>query len=289
MAINIAKSDFALTVHDLREAPVRELQEYGAHVATSASAVAAASDIVFASLPSNAASLEVALGPEGVLAGATKGDIYVDLSTISPQVVRDIAGQATAAGVDMLDAPVSGGIAQRREGRLSIMIGGDAATVAQARPVIETFADKVFHVGETGAGATMKLVNNLLNGIGTVATMEALVLGVKAGLSVESMNEVISVSSGGSPTFRSTVDMVMNRDPEPPVGKTANMGLHTIGKDVRLAAELAHDVGVPLHLGSSAVQFYMAGLGRGLADKENWIIMDLFEEMSGVRVRPSKR
>ena len=288
MAINVARSEYDLTVHDLREQPVRELSGYGTRVAASAREVAAAADIVFASLPSNAASREVALGPDGVLAGAKKGDIYVDLSTISPQVVHEIESQAAAVGVDMLDAPVSGGIAQRNEGRLSIMIGGDAATVARARPVIETFADKVFHVGATGAGATMKLVNNLLNGIGTVATMEALVLGVKAGLSVESMQEVISVSSGGSPTFRSTIDAVMNRDPEPPTGETAHMGLHTIGKDMALAADLAQRVGVSLQVGSSAVQFYTAGLGRGWADKENWVIMRLFEELSGVRVRPRR-
>ena len=224
MAINIAKSNFALTVTDLREQPLRELEQYGARAMGSAREVAAASDLVLASLPSNEASEKVALDSDGVLAGAKSGDIYIDLSTISPDVVRGIARKAAEQGVDVLDAPVSGGLRQRREGRLAIMIGGDAGTVARARPVLETFADKIFHVGATGTGATMKLVNNLLNGINMVATMEALVLGVKAGLSVEKMKEVISVSSGGSRAFDSMIDLIMTRSPEPPAGETANMG-----------------------------------------------------------------
>ena len=286
MAINIAKSDFELTVTDLREPPLRELEQYGARVMGSAREVATASDIVLASLPSNEASEQVAFGPHGVLAGAKNGDIYIELSTISPDVVRNIARKAAEQGIDVLDAPVSGGLRQRREGQLSIMIGGDAGTVALARPVLEVFADKIFHVGETGTGATMKLVNNLLNGINMVATMEALVLGVKAGLSVEKMKEVISVSSGGSRAFDSMIDLIMTRSPEPPAGETANMGLRTIGKDVRLAADLAGELGVPLLLGSSALQPFIAGFGHGWADKENWVIMELFEQLSGVRVRP---
>ena len=285
MAINIAKSRFELTVTDLREQPLQELQHYGARVAHSAREVAAASDIVLASLPSNEASEQVALGPDGVLAGAKSGDIYIDLSTISPHVVRTIARKATERGVDVLDAPVSGGLRQRREGLLSVMVGGDAATLARARPVLETFGDKIFHVGETGAGATMKLVNNLLNGINMVAAMEALVLGVKAGLSVEKMKEVISASSGGSRAFDGTVDSI-KRSPEPPAGETANMGLRTLGKDVRLAAGLADELDVPLPIGSTALQLFVAGFGHGWADKENWVVMELIEQMSGVRVRP---
>ena len=95
------------------------------------------SDIVLASLPSNEASVEVALGADGVLTGASDGDIYVELSTISPHVVRRISREAAEIGVEVLDAPVSGGMAQRREGRLSVMVGGDAATLARARPVLE--------------------------------------------------------------------------------------------------------------------------------------------------------
>ena len=288
MAINVAKAGFELTVHDLREQPLEELRQHGARVAANAREVAAASDIVLASLPSNQASKDVALGPDGVLAGAKAGDIYIELSTISPEIVHLIATRAAEKGVTVLDAPVSGSVAQRREGTLSVMVGGDAAALNRAMPVLQAFGEKVFHVGESGAGATVKLVNNLLAGIGMVATMEALVLGVKAGLSVEVLQDVISASSGGSPMFRSMVERITTQSPEPPPGQTADMGLHTIAKDMKLAVELAQQVAAPLLLGTSATQPFVAGLARGWADKELWAIMEIFEEMGGVRVRPTE-
>ncbi|MCY3840524.1 MAG: NAD(P)-dependent oxidoreductase [Gammaproteobacteria bacterium] len=285
MARCIARAGFDITVNDLRDEPLKNLERHGARVARSAREVASVSDVVLASLPSNEASEEVALGVDGVLAGASNGDIYIELSTISPDVVRRISREAAKGGVEVLDAPVSGGLAQRREGRLSVMVGGDEATLARARPVLEAIGERIFHVGGIGTGATVKLVNNLLNAIGAVATMEALALGVKAGLSVESMKEVISESSGASRAFDGTVASI-GRSSEPPPGGTANMGLRTIGKDIRLAVELAGDLGVPLSVGSSALQLYLAGFGHGWADKESWVIMELVERLSGVRVRP---
>ena len=119
-----------------------------------------------------------------------------------------------------------------------------------------------------------------------VATMEALVLGVKGGLSVQTLKEVISASSGSSKVFEGMVDLITTRSPEPPPGQTADMGLHTLGKDVKLAVELAQNLSVPLSLGSAALQPFLAGLANDWADKEYWVIMEFFEEMSGVRVRP---
>ena len=235
MAINVARAGFELTVHDLREQPLEELRQHGARVAANAREVAAGSDIVLASLPSNEASREVALGPDGVLAGAKAGDIYIELSTISPEVVHLIAARAAEKDVTVLDAPVSGSVEQRRQGTLSVMVGGDPAALNRAMPVLQAFGEKVFHVGESGAGATVKLVNNLLAGIGMVATMEALALGIKAGLSMETLKDVISASSGGSPMFRSMAERITTRSPEPPPGQTADMGLHTIAKDMKLS------------------------------------------------------
>tara|TARA_B100000745_G_scaffold145626_1_gene95279 strand:+ start:4072 stop:5007 length:936 start_codon:yes stop_codon:yes gene_type:complete len=286
IAINIAKSGFDLTVTDLREKPLKELEQYGARVAGDAREVSEASDLVLASLPSNSASEEVALGPNGVLAGAKSGDIYVELSTISPEVVHTIAEKASDKGVAMLDAPVSGGLYQRQEGTLSIMVGGDTKTVAKAMPVFRAFGDRIFHAGESGAGASVKLVNNMLAGINMVATMEALVLGVKAGLSVQTLKEVISASSGDNKVFEGLVDKISLHSAEPPHGQIANQGLHTIGKDVRLANEMAQNLSVPLALGSAALQPFLAGLANGWADKEYWAIMEFFEQESGVRVRP---
>ena len=286
MAINIAKSGFDLTVTDLREQPLNELAHYGARVAASAREVSEISDLVLASLPSDLVSEEVALGSNGVLAGAKSGDIYVELSTISPGLVHTIAKKASDKGVAVLDAPVSGGLDQRLKGTLSIMVGGEAKTLSKAMPVFKTFGDKIFHAGGSGAGASVKLVNNMLAGINMVATMEALVLGVKAGLSVETLKEVIGASSGANKVFEGLVDKIYLHSAEPSHGQTANQGLHTIGKDVRLANEMAQNLSVPLLLGSAALQPFLAGLANDWAHKEYWVIMELFEQMSGVRVRP---
>ena len=286
MAINIAKSGFDLTVTDLREQPLNELAHYGARVAASAKEVSEISDLVLASLPSDLVSEEVALGSNGVLAGAKSGDIYVELSTISPGLVHTIAKKASDKGVAVLDAPVSGGLDQRLDGTLSIMVGGEAKTLSKAMPVFKTFGDKIFHAGGSGAGASVKLVNNMLAGINMVATMEALVLGVKAGLSVETLKEVIGASSGANKVFEGLVDKIYLHSAEPSHGQTANQGLHTIGKDVRLANEMAQNLSVPLLLGSAALQPFLAGLANDWAHKEYWVLMELFEEMSGIRVRP---
>ena len=286
MAMNVARAGFELTVTDLRTEAVQELVAVGAHSVATPREVAAASDIIFASLPSNAASEAVALGPDGVLAGATSGDIYVELSTISPDVVHRICDVARDKGVSMLDAPVSGGIKQRNDGELSIMVGGDAETLERARPALAAFGKRIFHAGDSGSGATVKLINNLLAGINMVATMEAVTFGAKTGLEVETLKEIVRASSGNSGLFAGLVDSIMTSDPQPAPGQVASQGLHTIGKDVQLAADLARSAGVPLPLGSSAVQMFVAGLARGWADHEYWAIMKLFEELAGVQVRP---
>ena len=286
MAMNVARAGFELTVTDLRTEAVQELVAIGAHSVATPREVAAASDIIFASLPSNAASEAVALGPDGVLAGATSGDIYVELSTISPDVVHRICDAARDKGVSMLDAPVSGGIKQRNDGELSIMVGGDAETLERARPALAAFGKRIFHAGDSGSGATVKLINNLLAGINMVATMEAVTFGAKTGLEVETLKEIVRASSGNSGLFAGLVDSIMTSDPQPAPGQVASQGLHTIGKDVQLAADLARSAGVPLPLGSSAVQMFVAGLARGWADHEYWAIMKLFEELAGVQVRP---
>ena len=286
MAMNVARAGFELTVTDLRTEAVQELVAIGAHSVATPREVAAASDIIFASLPSNAASEAVALGPDGVLAGATSGDIYVELSTISPDVVHRIYDAARDKGVSMLDAPVSGGIKQRNDGELSIMVGGDAETLERARPALAAFGKRIFHAGDSGSGATVKLINNLLAGINMVATMEAGTFGAKTGLEVETLKEIVRASSGNSGLFAGLVDSIMTSAPQPAPGQVASQGLHTIGKDVQLAADLARSAGVPLPLGSSAVQMFDAGLALGRAALESCAIMKLFEELAGVQVRP---
>ena len=286
MAINVARAGFELTVCDLREGPVNELTTLGATAAASPREVAKNSNIILASLPSNEASIQVALGPKGVLDGTEPGDIYIELSTISPEVVQRIGSAARDVEVDVIDAPVSGGIAQREAGTLSVMAGAESAPLERARPVLEAFGERIFHTGGPGTGATVKLINNMLAGINMIATMEAMALGAKSGLTVDTLREVIRASSGNSGLFAGLVENIMTVDPQPQPGELASQGLHTIGKDVQLAVELAQAKGVPLVLGSPAAQVFTSGLARGWAEQEYWSIMQIFEEMSAIQVRP---
>ena len=282
----LVNAGFPLTVADLRDEPVRELEALGAGAAGTPREVASASDIVVASLPSNEASELVALGTDGVLAGAKPGDIYIDTSTISPQVITSIAERFSQVGAEAMDAPVSGGMVQRKEGTLTVMAGGADSTVARAMPVLEAFGGRIIHVGGVGAGATTKLVNNLTMASNMVATMEALVLGVKAGLDVEKLRDVVSVSSGGSRVFDMIVDNVLTRSTEPAAGSVASQGMATIIKDTKLAVGLAKELSVPLFHGSSTQQAWLAGEARGLAEREHWALMEHFEALARVRVRP---
>ena len=282
----ILNAGFELTVADLREGPVRDLVNLGARSASTPREVASASDIVVASLPSNDASELVALGTDGVLEGVKPGDIYIDTSTISPRVITSIAARFSQVGAEAMDAPVSGGRVQRKEGTLTVMAGGEASTVAKAMPVLEAFGGHIVHVGGVGAGATTKLVNNLTMASNMVATMEALVLGHKAGLEIETLREVISASSGGSRVFDMMVENVMTRSSEPPAGSGAMMGMATIIKDTRLATDLAKELSVPLYHGTATEQTWRAGEARGWAEREHWALMEHFEELAGVRVRP---
>ena len=286
LAERILDAGFALTVADLRDRPVRELVDLGAKSASTPRDVASASDIVVSSLPSNEASEQVALGAHGVLAGAKPGDLYIDTSTISPGVITTIAREFSQKGAEAMDAPVSGSMAQRREGTLTVMAGGDASTVARARPVLEAFGGRIIHCGGVGAGATTKLVNNLTMASNMVATMEALVLAHKAGLDIGTLRDVISTSSGGSRIFEMMVENVMTRGTEPPDGSVASQGMATIIKDTRLATDLARELSVPLYHGTATEQAWRAGEARGLAEREHWALMEHFEELAGVRVRP---
>ena len=187
----ILRGGFYLTVADLRQGQVDALVSAGAKSAKTPAEIAAVSDIVVSSLPSNAASEEVALGPNGVLAGAKQGDIYIDTSTISPEVIQLIEAEGAKKGVGVLDAPVSGSGDQRENGTLTVMVGGDVPTFERARPVLEAFGGNIFHVGPLGSGAKIKLINNLVMACNAAACMEGLLLGVKAGLTPQIVHDVL--------------------------------------------------------------------------------------------------
>jgi 3-hydroxyisobutyrate dehydrogenase-like beta-hydroxyacid dehydrogenase len=195
MALNLIKRGFALVVHDIDVTKLEPLRAAGARIVASAEEVAAASTRMICMVETTAQAESVITGQQGFIQRAPRGSIVICMSTIDPMVARAMGEALAPRGVAMLDAPVSGGTERATSGELSIIGGGDTATFEACRDLLEAMGTRIFHVGGLGQGLAMKLVNNMLVQVNTVAVAEALVLGVKAGLDPKTIYEVVRVSS----------------------------------------------------------------------------------------------
>ena len=283
IAANIIKSGYNLKVFDLVEEAVEELKDLGADAASSPADTAAGSDIIFTSLPNEDIVKKVITGQDGVLKGASQGAIIVDLSSITPGVIKAIGRDAAEKRIFVLDAPVSGGAVGAEKGTLTVMIGGDVKVVEKARPVINTFSKKVYHLGELGAGDTAKLVNNLLLGVNMAAVSEALVLGVKAGLDPDVMYDLISQSSGSSYALEAKYPgFISERNFKP--GFTIDLQY----KDLELALSMSKELGMPLMIGSFAQQIFQLARSSDLGSNDISSIIQVFEKMADETVVSKK-
>jgi 3-hydroxyisobutyrate dehydrogenase len=279
MARNLLRAGFPLTVHNRSRGAVDELAAEGATPADSPAEVARASDVVLSCLPGPADVRLVYLGESGVLEGVGRGAVLIEMSTIDPGTHREIAGLAAARGAGYLDAPVSGGSTGAQNATLTIMVGGEAATLERVRPVLDAVGKQVYHLGPVGAGATAKLVNNMLGAINLAGAIEALVLGQKAGLDPRQLAEVISNSSGASRSFTSAVPEILRRNFEP--GFTIDLQ----HKDVSLATDLGRLLGVRLLAGSLAAQVLQEARGAGYGKKSIFAAVLPLEQNAGIEVK----
>jgi 2-hydroxy-3-oxopropionate reductase len=202
MARNLLKAGFELVFHARRTEVVAEMEAAGGKAAPSSKAVAETADIVITIVTADAQVREVILGPDGVLAGSWPGSLIVDMSTISPLTIREIAGEAAGRQVAVIDAPVSGGDTGAEAGTLTIIAGGQPEDVERCRPLFEAMEkqESIFHVGPLGAGQTVKLVNQVIGGVNMAMIAEGLCLGVKAG-SIRRSCVRSSASAPATPPF----------------------------------------------------------------------------------------
>src|SRR4051812_5196786 len=198
MAGNVLKNGFPLTVFDLNPAAASNLVAAGARKAGSVQEVLDQSEIVMTCLPASPDVEKLYLSVGGLIERARRDTILIDLSSVLPSTPRKLEPQATERGVHFLEAPVSGGVTGARAGTLAVMVGGDAAILERARPVLRSLGPNIFHVGPVGAGNTVKAINNMMACVNSLAMMEGLVLGRKAGLDAMTIYEVVKASSGGS-------------------------------------------------------------------------------------------
>lgn len=280
MASNLINAGHLLTVHDLRREAATNLLEMGATWADSPRAAAEGNDVVFTSLPGPREVEAVALGEQGILGGARTGSIYVDLSTNSPTVVRRIHQRFQEQGVSLLDAPVSGGIEGATAATLAVMVGGDEETYRRVKPVLDAIGTNVFYCGPIGNGMICKICNNLLTmGIASLLA-EALTLGVKAGVDLKVLVDVIGKSSGNNWRLQQRFPRYLFKGNFEPGFTAAGSA-----KDVRLATDLGRELGLPMEVSNLIDQKYVEVVARGWGDRDSDIIAVLQEEKTGIQLR----
>lgn len=280
MARNLLKAGFALVVNDIDAAKVAALVAAGAEAASTAAGVARRSVRTITMVETTAQTEEVILSASGVITGAARGHVVAMMSTIDPHAAKRIFDRLAEAGIAMLDAPVSGGSARADSGELSVIAGGEKATFESCLPTFKAMSSNQFHVGDTGKGLALKLVNNMLIQVNSVAIAEAFVMGAKAGLDPKVMYDVIKVSTGASFALDHRVPRMISGDFRP--GGTVDISY----KDQELETAFAKSLGVPLFLANISQQIYQMARAQGLSKEDGASIVKIYEQMAGVKLGP---
>ena len=267
MAANLMRAGHRVTVYNRTAGRAEELAALGARVAGSPREAAKGSDAVITIVTDDAAVLAVSEGQDGVLAGLSEGALLIDMSTISPATARRVAEAAKALGAGYLDAPVTGGDIGARDGTLTIMAGGRAEDFKAVMPLLQAMGKRIVRIGEAGDGQTMKLVANLVSGLTLMVAAEGIGLGLKLGLPLDLLNEVLPNSSAQSFEVRKLLDRYGDDAWLP------GFSVQNRLKDLRLAVEMARASGVALPLAVPALERYAAHAqaGAGELDESSYL------------------
>jgi 3-hydroxyisobutyrate dehydrogenase len=279
MALNVRKAGYELVVNDVRRDAAAPHLKAGAAWADSARKVGEAADVVFTSLPGPK---EVQAVGEELLAVMRKGTAWFDLSTNSPTVVRQISERFAAKGIAMLDAPVSGGPAGAKSGKLALWVSGDKAAFDKHKAVLDAIGDQAVYIGPAGAGTVAKLVHNCAGYAILAVFAEVFTLGVKAGVEPLALWEAIRQGAfGRKRTFDRLSEQFLISKFDPPA-----FALSLAHKDVTLATELARELHVPMKIASVVQSELTEALNReGWAARDSRIFMLLQEERAGVEIK----
>jgi 3-hydroxyisobutyrate dehydrogenase len=281
MAYNTIQGGYELVVHDINpDAATRHL-EAGAAWADTPREVAEATDVVFTSLPGPLEIEAVALGEDGLADGFSAGKTYFDLSTNSPTLIRKIHDELTPRGIDVLDAPVSGGPRGARSGNLAIWVGGDKAVFDRYKPVLDAIGNQAYYVGPIGCGSIAKLVHNCTGYIIQVGLAETFTLGVKAGVDPLALWQAVRKGAQGRRgPFEGLAEHLLPGKFDPP-----DFALRLAKKDVDLAVALGREYDVPMRLANLVLQEMTEAMNRGWQNRDSRSPMLLQEERAGVEVR----
>lgn len=281
MSAQLVKKGYEVIGYDILPDALDAAVEKGVIKASSSAEVAAKCDTIVCMMPQSSDTRIALFGDDGVCENLRPGMKILDMSTGSPTDTQDMYAQLNKMGVSFLDAPVSGGVVRAGNGTLSIMASGDKDTYDEVLDLFKAMGEDVFYVGESGTGHTIKLINNMLTGINLVGICEAMVMGMKAGIDPTLLLNIINTSSGMSYSSKMKMEnFVFPRK----FNKGFKVRLQL--KDMKLASDLAKDVGAPTILGNVAKEYFMAAYSAGYADEDASAIVKLLENVCGVEVRP---
>ncbi len=279
MAMNLIKAGYSLIVYDIRPEPVKEVVAAGAKEGKSCKDVAAQSDVVITMLPNSPDVKKAVLGENGVLDGAKRGMILIDMSSIAPLVAKEVAAEVGKKGVEMLDAPVSGGEPKAKDGTLSIMVGGKKEIFEQVEKILKVMGASAVLVGDIGSGNTTKLANQIIVALNIAAMSEAMVLATKAGVDPEKVYNAIRGGLAGSTVLDAKVPLALDGNFKPGF----RIELHI--KDLANALDTAHEIGVPVPLASGVMEIMQALKVDGKAGDDHGGIIQFYEKLAKVEVR----
>jgi 2-hydroxy-3-oxopropionate reductase len=272
MASNLLKHGYAVTVWARRPDAMPPLVAAGASAGTSPADVAAKSEITLTMVTDGRAVEEIMLGERGVVHGARQGALAIDHSTIAPETARRIAAALSASGIEMLDAPVSGGAAAARAGTLAVMIGGRDSAVSRARPVLSCYAATVVHIGPSGAGQVAKACNQICTIVNQLGAAEAMLLAERAGVDPARVKDALMAGFGASRMLDLQAPKMIARDFD---GKVESRLHH---KDIQIVLALAESLGLRLPASAAAAEVLAALQARGGANQDSAAIFTVLSD-----------
>ncbi len=279
MSKNLLKAGYDLVVMDVNQEAVAEVSAAGAATADSPKAVAEQTEIIITMLPNSPHVKEVVLGKNGVIEGANSGTVVIDMSSIAPLASKEIYGELEKIGVELLDAPVSGGEPKAIDGTISVMVGGKKEVFDKCYDLMMTMAGSVVYTGSIGAGNTTKLANQIIVALNIAAMSEALVLATKAGVEPELVYQAIRGGLAGSTVLDAKAPLVMDRKFDPGF----RIELHI--KDLANVLETAHEIGVPLPLTAGVMEIMQALKVDGKQGNDHGGLIQYYEKAAQVEVK----
>ena len=280
MAKRLLEQGVEVGIFDVNKEIMRTYASFGAEEAESPADLASKFQYVITVLPNVYIVKEILVGEDGLMKGFSSNSLLIEMTTSIPSETKEINKMMKNAGFRMIDAPVSGGVKKAEEGTLSIMVGGDPSNFAEVEPLLGKIGQNVIHVGDIGAGHTVKALNNMISAATLAVTGEAIALGVKLGLDPTKMLSVINTSTGKS--FSSDFkfpNQVLTRNFE--VGFTLDLMV----KDLKIAMSMAEDEKVPMFISSASYQLWKQAWSEGRGNEDHTTIVKHIEEMFDVEIK----